>query len=376
MAMRLPVYSLSVAPSDSEKLGQIAAAAFGTKRLKFQDTDTRVIGRSGSVVAELDRPSGGIWATDERRLWNPAQRPSLVTAKTAYARARKLLTELELLPSFDSEPFAIVELGVGRTRMASRTRGKRTNRALDVQARFSVAVRNPGVKGEPELLPVVGGGGKFKLTLGDKGRPIAYQGLWRPAVEGERVEALDRAEARARFDELTTKLEVEDVRSFLAYYAAPTGEKQAVLAPVWVFGGTIVGKEARVPMRLATIAATEHGPNPPRQQRQRKRRKQPGRVPLGPPRGARARHHNPFEAGTSWIGPSGGLGGSQANAKGFVDGLRADGWPINFNWGDPNAWESDWRRNDDTWVDAADFVFYTGHANMDGWCSPHPMTDR
>jgi hypothetical protein len=43
------------------------------------------------------------------------------------------------------------------------------------------------------------------------------------------------------------------------------------------------------------------------------------------------------------------------------EGLRrpaaAAGWHIDFNWGDANAFESDWRRNDDTRVDNADFVF-------------------
>ena len=80
----------------------------------------------------------------------------------------------------------------------------------------------------------------------------------------------------------------------------------------------------------------------------------------------------PWEAGTSWIGESGGLGGSKDNAQGFVDEWRSAGWKINFNWGDSNAWESDWRRNDDSWVDAADFVFYTGHANMNGWVLANP----
>ena len=55
-----------------------------------------------------------------------------------------------------------------------------------------------------------------------------------------------------------------------------------------------------------------------------------------------------------------------------MDGSAADGWLVNFNWGDGNAWESDWRRNDDTWVDRADFVFYTGHANMNGWVLSNP----
>jgi hypothetical protein len=73
------------------------------------------------------------------------------------------------------------------------------------------------------------------------------------------------------------------------------------------------------------------------------------------------------ECGTSWIGESGGLSGSKNNAKGFVDRLSSEGWAVNFNWGDANAFESDWRRNDDSWVDAADFVFYTGHASMNNW---------
>src|SRR5262245_53474250 len=45
----------------------------------------------------------------------------------------------------------------------------------------------------------------------------------------------------------------------------------------------------------------------------------------------------PWEAGTSWIGQSGGLAGSQANAQGFVDEWAAAGWHIDFNWGDANA---------------------------------------
>jgi len=59
--------------------------------------------------------------------------------------------------------------------------------------------------------------------------------------------------------------------------------------------------------------------------------------------------------------------GSQANAQGFIDEWANAGWTIDFNWGDGNAWESDWTSNDDNYVDNADFVFYTGHANMNGW---------
>lgn len=134
-----------------------------------------------------------------------------------------------------------------------------------------------------------------------------------------------------------------------------------------------------MPMRLVTLPATQFGPPPPQPipQPNRARKRRATLAEPGKRRGlwslsASQRAANPFEAGASWIGLSGGLSGSQNNAQGFIDGLAAAGWNINFNWGDANAWESDWRRNDDDWVDAVDFVFYTGHANMNGWVLSNP----
>jgi hypothetical protein len=212
---RPDTYPLSVEPSGQEKLRHIASA-LNAKRLKLDERNGRVIGRSGSVIVEFDDLGGGIWASDQQRLWNPAGRFSLATPRKTYAEARRLLKDLRLLPNFDGHPFTVAELAAGRTHVASRTRGKRTNHTLDIQARFGVYVRNPGVRGEPDLLPIVGGGGKFKVTLGDKGRPLAYHGFWRRTGKPELVEAIGRGEARARFDELTAGLDVRDVRSFLA----------------------------------------------------------------------------------------------------------------------------------------------------------------
>ena len=373
MPVKLPVYQLSPAPTDSATIEEIAAVLFGLEGVELEERSGTVVGRSGSVSIELDKASGGIWAADSKHLWDPSLRPSLVPAKRAYATAGERLGRLGLLPRFDEgAPFVLTQLDAGGTVVAHRNGKRRTGHALDVQARYGVAVRNPGIDGAPELLPVVGGGGKFGLRLGDKGRPIAYQGLWRDAGEAEHVGAIDRREAYHRFAELTSHLDVRDVTSFLAYHAAPVGVEQALLTPVYVFGATIMVDDERFPMRLVTLPATDFGPIAPEQRPQPKRAKRPGRLneALGARRSALV--GNPFEAGTSWIGQSGGLAGSQANAQGFVDGLAADGWLVNFNWGDANAWESDWRRNDDTWVDAADFVFYTGHANLDGWVLSKP----
>jgi hypothetical protein len=76
---------------------------------------------------------------------------------------------------------------------------------------------------------------------------------------------------------------------------------------------------------------------------------------------------NPFECATSWIGSNPPLPASGANAAGFVNRLSSKGWTVNFNWGEGDCWESDWRRDANNWADAADFVFYSGHANPFGW---------
>jgi Family of unknown function (DUF6345) len=369
MSMRLPVYELEPPQREPEKrLSSLAAELFGAERTQLAEPEGRTVARQDRVAVEQDHGSGGLFAADHERLRAPSERPALVSEGRAFSIADDLLERHELAPKL-ADAFALDRVGGGGTVVAISTDGKREERWLDVQARYEVTVRNPGIEGEPARLPLVGGGGKVAVTLGDEGRPLSFQGSWRQAAGERAVEALDRDEAHSRFAELTSGLEVSEVRSFLAYHAEPTGTEQQQLAPVWVFGGTVVADGARVPMRLVSVPATEFGPQLPEHPPQPVRTRKPGQLDLASPRGA-----NPYEAGTSWIGKLGGLNGSQQNAKGFVDGLSGDGWHVNFNWGDANAWKSDWGRNDDTWVDAADFVFYTGHANKDGWVLTRPGT--
>lgn len=87
-----------------------------------------------------------------------------------------------------------------------------------------------------------------------------------------------------------------------------------------------------------------------------------------------------FDAGVEWVGQSMGLGGSHDNAYGFVNGFNSRGTPIEFNWGDNNAWEEDFKPlsmggTDDYYVDNVDMVFYTGHANGNGWSFPGAHDD-
>jgi len=172
-------------------------------------------------------------------------------------------------------------------------------------------------------------------------------------------------------------MKLESFDASLAYYAAPSFRAQEFLYPVYVYRAVAQYGKQRVPLRQIMLPASDFGPPAVFEKRQPPRSKslQPRIID----RAQLPRRNlytmavvNPFEAGTSWIGESGGLSGSKANAQGFVDEWAAAGWHIDFNWGDGNAWESDWRRNNASWVDNADFVFYTGHANMNGWVLSAP----
>jgi Family of unknown function (DUF6345) len=79
------------------------------------------------------------------------------------------------------------------------------------------------------------------------------------------------------------------------------------------------------------------------------------------------------DVGTEWINTCGGLGQSANNAQGFVTRMSQADIGTQFNWGENNAWERDFKRNgigngqSTQWVDDVDMVFYTGHANGNGW---------
>ncbi len=78
------------------------------------------------------------------------------------------------------------------------------------------------------------------------------------------------------------------------------------------------------------------------------------------------------DVGVEYIGVSQGLGGSQNNAGGFRDTMSGAGIPVQFHFGDAAAWERDFKDPskggaDNAYVDDVDMVFYTGHADGDGF---------
>jgi hypothetical protein len=76
--------------------------------------------------------------------------------------------------------------------------------------------------------------------------------------------------------------------------------------------------------------------------------------------------------GAESISACGGLTNAAANADGYVNRFAAEGIGVSFNWHELAAWEDDFKDNslggnDAAYADSVDQVFYTGHANGDGF---------
>lgn len=375
MKDRLTIYRVAPQDTSVKRLASLGHQVFGLRdEFDLKETrDARCL-CNGKHVVELAHASGHVWAADQSQLWKPAVKAELPSAREAVARAAEFLKSNRLLPDVRA-PFSYGEPTIGGTHFALRQDGRRQNRQLDVQVTYSVLL---------DKIPVIGGGSDVSVTFGHQGKVIGFNGGWRHVTNQFDVKAIAPQQVEEQFRSLTSRMKIESFDMRLAYYAAPSFTAQEFLYPVYVCRATALFGKQRVPLRQIMLPATEFGPpivfgeaQPPRTKSARPAFKATERMKLEAERpqrrsfGART-PTRPWEAGTSWIGQSGGLAGSQANAQGFVDEWASAGWHIDFNWGDANAWESDWRRNDDTWVDNADFVFYTGHANMNGWVLSNP----
>jgi hypothetical protein len=381
-AEQLPIFKLSSEPVTEARGAALLTAATGG-RIK---QDIQTIDRAGALVQtlgdkqlEIEKASGGVFMRDTARLWNTELEPKLPSQEEARKIADRFIIGNKLLPSNDKYVVAGFS-GYSETAISPDSGDVTEKTQLDVQVNYSVQLAIPRESGRTDRVPVVGGGGDFKVAIGEGGELIGYTGVWRPIVGVETLaEIIPQSEAEERYRKSLGEMKVIKIASELAYYSAPSFEKQELLTPVWVMRGEAEVADQRIPLRMTIIAATQYGPvwrapQPmPRDQAQRPNDwsldgdEQVSNGSLldwliGPAHAASG-----FEGGTSWIGPSQGLSGSPANAQGFVDGLASAGWDINFNWGEWTAFESDWNASDDSWVDAADFVFYTGHANSDGW---------
>jgi hypothetical protein len=371
MKDKLNIYRVAPADTSPQRLASLGQQIFGLQSFQFSATpDARAL-RKGRHVVEVAQASGAIWAADEAQMWNPEVQAELPSDSDAVLRARDFLDRNQLLPQL-AAPFAYAEPIVAGTLLATLRDGKREDRRLDSQVIFPVTV---------DGIPLVGGANDVKVTMGHQASVIGYRSGLRMVTGSFESKALDPEQVKNQYLQQVPKLKIESSNMRLAYYAAPSFVQQEFVYPVYIFSGTArFGKEV-LPLRQVMLPATEFGPalqfekpqpKRPRSARPRSKLRESDKPQQGRRSFEARTPTRPWEAGTEWIGPAGGLPGSPANAQGFVDEWAAAGWHIDFNWGDANAFESDWRRDDDNWVDNADFVFYTGHANEYGWVLSAP----
>ena len=407
----LPVFQTTGGRPGDIDVERLAHATFGGRDVKVESNQSRTTVRGPDVMLDLDHARGGLWAGDTARRWTAGAVELPMRSVGRIARAA--LTGANVLPRLGSA-FRYARPRVMRAQTVTEQDGRRTVAAGEATYTQEIVVDVSGNRGvKADVLPFFGGGGRFAATIGAGGQVVGLRGTWRDAVQADERTVLAVQEAM----EAAGLAPGEDMRvtgSTLGYYAAPPFVAQDLAFPVYAVTAEVRAGDRWVPSRVQLVPATDIGeigvresPTRPRADRVprvvptpvlrpgealpsglsvsaavlRKRGLSPedllfrdvsGKIFLKPglsglDLGALFEALRPRSFGTSWIGSLGGLGGSQANAQGFVDQMAAEGWQRRFNWGNAAAWKSDWTTNDDDWVDDVDFVFYTGHAGPDGW---------
>jgi hypothetical protein len=428
--MKLPVYSVAATAAPAEHIREFGQRLFPDQDHEIIERGANVELRSKLGTVEVDVSRGGVWAADASRLWrfdpNLERKRNLIAGPEAAKRSMEILKAHRVIPEI-AGPFRLrsAKSAGAVTAFSSKAGAARQVIQEDTTVSYDVEVDISEYGLPQKAVPIVGGGGRFQVVFGEGGSLLATRGVWRPAVGKPSLhELISKKKADETYKALNAGVPLKEFSAELAYYSAPAFSGQDLLYPVYVYSGVAEYQGQRVPLRKVLIPATEIGSIPTLAAPQKARKRNaapivrplpadfqpvPGKPlppgiainrralrdkglkfndlfvegPLGSPLIINPKI-NPawlkelgnllgfYSAGTSWIGTSGGLAGSKKNAQGFVDELAAAGWSIRFNWGDANAWESDWRKNDDNWVDAVDFVFYTGHANSDGWVLAAP----
>lgn len=353
----LPIFRVAAADSKAgvDQLGALGRLV-GLSGIP-QVRDGRMVLENDTLALEVYLASNAVWFEDRARLWNPDAHPVLPPPPAIKSAASGVLAQ----PAFALDaPFRWAE-SVGRTVMArfARDSGRVQMVDLDVQIDFEARVRVDAV-GE---LRVAGGGGKAEVVLGDSGRVIGFSSFWRAVGGVDRTMALEsRAAADRRFLDGAERLAILSCTAELAYYAAPPSMRQDYLYPVWLYSAVALAGVDTVHLRETVVPATTFAPPEP---------SPPAPTNVTPP--FENRDPDPedgggvarLEGGTAWIDDN--LRRALENTRGFVEGLKAAGGSVGFDHEPRNALQEDWIDEDDKVVDRVDLVFYTGHAEKDGW---------
>lgn len=294
-------------------------------------------------------------------------------AQDALGRALEALRGAEMLPDTVSKYVRAEPRAEYSTFEATDRKGNVLARVnLDTHVMFDLHLSvADGVR-------VTGPGAKVKLVFGPSGRATQlYYGLYGLEEAGsvavlptqDAQEACARALARGR-------VQPERVTTELLYYVPNAQGKlgSVKITPSYLCESRVTVGDRTLDSRGVLIDAETGKPRFNARLAPGRPAPQIAQNTLEPQRLGRV------DAGTEYVGVSQGLGGSQANAGGFTNTMRARGVPVQFHWGDFSAWERDFKDpsrggNDRAYVDDVDIAFYTGHADGNGFTFPGANDD-
>ena len=264
-AEKLPVFKLRAPLADQAQADGIMVDLQKGKvlgQVQKLDRAEALVSQAGTKMVEVSRASGAVFAADADRLWNPALKPRLPSQQQSRAIADGFLTKNKLTSAVDGKIARANFDSFSQTQALSNAPGAQVV-TLDTQVNYKVEV-NVNLGGRAVALPVVGGGGKFKVAVGDGGDVVGFHGNWRgiDKVQSEE-EILSQQSAEQQFRMANKNLNISRIESSLAYFAAPPTEQQDVLAPVWVIKASAKFGNQEVPLRNVIVAATKYGPSMP-----------------------------------------------------------------------------------------------------------------
>lgn len=409
----LPIFTVHAGRETDVDVDRLSRDVLGGRDLSATSRGPATSIRGPEVHVDVDRGRGGVWAGDLSRLFDST--PTKVPREGAVVEiAAEAMQRSRLVPELGRH-FRLTKGSVRHAKTVTEQGEKRTTR--DGEATFGQEVvldTSDRDDIEVDSVPMFGGGGRFSATVGEGGQVTGARGVWRDADAIDERPLLTQAQALAQAGVSSRRKDLKITGSTLGYYSAAAFSGQELMFPVYSVTAEVHDGKRWVPSRPRLIPATDVGEigvpeseTPARAERTqlpdlqhlvvpgqalpstltlstsvlKKHGVQASDLLTRGPNGAvfvkpqidlmrypfigEALRSRSF--GVSWIGEWGGLGGSQANAQGFVDEMTAEGWARRFNWGNQNAFKSDWLSNDDNYVDDVDIVFYTGHASPDGW---------
>jgi hypothetical protein len=369
----LPVYRLEKPRVTSGSAKALFDFVFGGAGdgVSVEDRETYIRASVGTTTLDVDKRSGYVFVADRAKLWNPRENPRLPNAARAWELSRRLVQAGgPLTPAVAGRAASIRTLSVAfedlqnTSTMHASHDSPRESFALDQQVIRQVVVKLAQSSGPPLRVPVTGGGGKFRVAYGDRGSLIGLSGGWRPIVEqiGEKAvvppqRAID--DFKAQFPNHIVK----NARARLAYYAAPPFVRQETLAPVWIVDGNLWSIDGEVDeVRTQLLPATSTDPFI-----------EPEPSPAAPLLRAPAANLT-LDCGVAWMGAAG--SSFEENKNRFVAECVRQGASVKTNLGNDDVLEQHFHTHDGQFADAVDLMFFTGHANADGWKVSTPDRTR